>query len=70
MEVKYFTVPIAMLRGVLSRGKDIRYFMQDVVRYSIYYHAVSLENIEKEWEQNFESQMKSSAKFLNVKIVV
>ena len=40
--VKYFTVPIGLLRGLISGRKDIKDFVQDVVRYSLYYHAVHL----------------------------
>ena len=71
--VKYFTVPIGLLRGLISGRKDIKDFVQDVVRYSLYYHAVHLPYSHDDEDEGIEAnkmttQIKAAADFLNVRI--
>lgn len=69
-DTKYFTVPTALLQGLISGERDIKDCMQDVVGYSIYYHAINLpysDDSETGEANKIETQIKAAANFLNVK---
>lgn len=63
---KYFTVPIGMLKGLISGERDIKECASDIIDYSLYYHAVSLPFMAEGNE--ITTQLKAAAKFLNVRI--
>lgn len=63
---KYFTVPIGMLKGLISGERDMMECASDIVRYSLYYHAVRLPFMAEGNE--ITTQLKAAAKFLNVRI--
>jgi hypothetical protein len=68
---RYFSVPIRLLRGVISREKPIQEFGRDVVNYSLYYHAKhSFYGDEGEGGgyNSIETQIKAAADFLHVEI--
>ncbi|MDR0694141.1 MAG: hypothetical protein LBF81_02440, partial [Prevotellaceae bacterium] len=68
---RYFSVPVRLLRGLISGEKPIKEFTSDVVDYSLYYHAKhSLygEKGEKGGYNSIETQMRAAGKFLHVKI--
>lgn len=70
-DVKYFIVPISLLRGLISAEKGIKEFVQEVVKYSLYYHAIHSpygEEGEYGGYNTIETQIKAAAYFLNVKI--
>lgn len=70
-KTRYFSVPIRLLRGLISGEKPIREFTSDVVNYSLYYHAKhSLYGDEGEGGgyNSMETQIKAASDFLHVKI--
>lgn len=72
-QTKYFTVPIRLLRGLISGEKDIEDCMNDIIRYSTYCHAIrlpySIDDEDEGIEANkMETQIKAGASFLNVRL--
>ena len=70
---KYFTVPIPLIRGILTGEKDLKESIQEIVNYSLYSHTKYLPyGIEDEDDEESANspitQIKSSASFLNVKL--
>lgn len=63
---KYFTVPIGMLKGLISGERDMMKCASDIVGYSLYYHAVRLPFMAEGNE--ITTQLKAAAKFLNIRI--
>jgi hypothetical protein len=70
-ETRYFSVPIRLLRGVISGEKPIQEFASDTIDYSLYYHAKHSfygdEGVGGGYN-SMETQIKSAADFLHVKI--
>lgn len=70
-DTKYFTVPIALLQGLISGERNVKDCMQDIVRYSMYFHAINLpysDDSETGEANKMDTQIKAAANFLNVKI--
>lgn len=63
---KYFTVPIGMLKGLISGERDIKECVQDIANYSVYCHAIRLPFTAECNE--ITTQLKAAAKFLNIRI--
>ena len=73
IQTKYFVVPIPLIKGILTGEKGIKECIQEIVAYSLYSHTKYLPfGIEDEDDEkdanNPTTQIKSSAKFLNVKL--
>ena len=58
---KYFTVPIGMLKGLISGERDMMECASDIIDYSLYYHAVRLPFTSECNE--ITTQLKASAEF-------
>ena len=70
-DTKYFTVPIALLQGLISGERNVKDCMQDIVRYSMYFHAINLpysDDSETGEANKMDTQIKAAAGFLNVNI--
>lgn len=63
---KYFTVPIGMLKGLISGERDMMECASDIIDYSLYYHAVRLPFTSECNE--ITTQLKASAEFFNVRL--
>ena len=64
---KYFTVPIGMLKGLISGERDMMECASDIIDYSLYYHAVRLPFTSECNE--ITTQLKASAEFFNVRLL-
>ena len=72
-DTKYFTVPIGLMKGLISGSRDIKDFVCDVVYYSVYCHAMRLPySQDNEYDSiggnKMVTQIKAAADFLNVSI--
>ena len=67
-EIKYFNVPIQMLKGVLTGEKNSEtIFLQEIVYYSLYEFALRLPYSDTdEFDNKMTTQIQAAANFLNV----
>ena len=66
-EIKYFNIPIPLLRGLLTGEKRIKDFIQESVNYSLYDYAMRLPETDEDGT-NMATQIKAAANFLNVRL--
>lgn len=65
--LRYYSFPIALLQGVMSRNQPIEDSIQNITKYVLYYHASHLPQTD-EGHNSMETQLKATAKFYNMKI--
>ncbi|WP_080780242.1 hypothetical protein [Chryseobacterium phocaeense] len=67
-DVKYFNFPVHLMQNVLKANqKTKKDFLNDLLRYSIYRHAVLIEDL-NEYEETDQERLKRSAGWLNVQL--
>lgn len=66
-DVRYFSFPIPLLRGVIAKPDSIGDCIQDIVRYALYYHALHLPYTEG-GDNAMKTQIKAAADYYSVTI--